>query len=281
MTQHLDYPDFETLTEKPYPGGPAGFGPVSTSSLAVASVVFGVLAYLALPLVGAIVAVVTGHYALAQVRESEGRVQGRPLAKAGLALGYIQIALLAAASLILAIFLLRGGHFGGRHGVEDMAATPVPMPLPTPAGIPLVRGVKMVNEMDRADFRLIADAGLRAKPAEIVAFYNAGARAENPEFALVTTKGVSYVKDGSKTAFDFADVVDLKDDATFEDLYRSTKNQFGEGTSTVRDPDSYHAEVRHKDGNRMHIRIQPELAGVAFFEALKSARDAAGGASAK
>lgn len=132
----------------------------------------------------------------------------------------------------------------------------------------------MVNEMDRADFKMIADAEVQVEPAEIVAFYNAGEPATNPEFALLTTKSIVYRKDGAKTEFDLADVVEIKDDHAFEAAYFARKVARGLVVLVDTDPDAYHIEIRHRDGNRMRIAIRPELAGVSFFEALKSAMPA-------
>ena len=64
-----------------------------TSPTAVVSLVFGILSYLALPLVGALIAVVTGHAARREIRVSGGKLDGQLLASVGLALGYSQLAL--------------------------------------------------------------------------------------------------------------------------------------------------------------------------------------------
>ncbi len=74
----------------------ASVGPaVPTSSLAVTSLVFGILAWCVLPFVGAIVAIVCGHLARAEIRNTsvDRRPEGDGLAVAGLVLGYVQLAL--------------------------------------------------------------------------------------------------------------------------------------------------------------------------------------------
>ncbi|MHB8877945.1 MAG: DUF4190 domain-containing protein [Myxococcaceae bacterium] len=75
---------------------------VPTSPTAVVSLVFGILSYVAIPVVGALIAVVTGHAARREIRVSGGRVDGQLLASLGLALGYSQIAL--AGLLFLVVF---------------------------------------------------------------------------------------------------------------------------------------------------------------------------------
>ncbi|MGH8111246.1 MAG: DUF4190 domain-containing protein [Rhodanobacteraceae bacterium] len=73
-----------------------------TSSLAIVSLVFGVLAYFALPGVGALVAVICGHSARSEIRRAPpGSIEGDGMALAGLILGWIQIA-----SAIIAIGFL-------------------------------------------------------------------------------------------------------------------------------------------------------------------------------
>ncbi len=67
--------------------------PAQTSSLAIASLVSGIISWFLLPFIGAIIAVVTGHLAKREIRESMGRLTGDGLATAGLVLGYINIGL--------------------------------------------------------------------------------------------------------------------------------------------------------------------------------------------
>ncbi|MDE3073118.1 MAG: DUF4190 domain-containing protein [Pseudomonadota bacterium] len=67
----------------------------ATSSLAVVSLVFGILAWCALPFVGAIVAVICGHLARSEIRHAhaDNRLEGDGMAVAGLLLGYAQLVL--------------------------------------------------------------------------------------------------------------------------------------------------------------------------------------------
>lgn len=72
-----------------------------TSSLAVVSLIFGILAYTFLPGLGALIAVICGHSARSEIRRAPpGSVDGDGLAVAGLILGWIQLA-----SIILLIIL--------------------------------------------------------------------------------------------------------------------------------------------------------------------------------
>ena len=78
---------------------------VPTSTLAVVSLVFGILSWCLLPFVGAIVAIICGHMARSEIRNAhpDRRPEGDGIAVAGLVLGYVQLTL-----FVLAIFLLIG-----------------------------------------------------------------------------------------------------------------------------------------------------------------------------
>ena len=73
-----------------------------TSTTAVLSLGFGILSWCVLPLVGAIVAVVTGHVARGEIRRAPpGTLEGDGMAVAGLVLGWTNLAL-----MVLGLFLL-------------------------------------------------------------------------------------------------------------------------------------------------------------------------------
>jgi uncharacterized membrane protein len=77
----------------------------------VASVVAGVLGWLGLPLIGAVVAVVTGVSARREIRASGGTVGGWTLATIGLWLGAIQLVLIAIALTVVVGLVLAGVGF--------------------------------------------------------------------------------------------------------------------------------------------------------------------------
>ncbi|MDX2298112.1 MAG: DUF4190 domain-containing protein [Xanthomonadaceae bacterium] len=78
-----------------------------THTLAVLSLAFGLLAWFGLPVVGAVVAVVTGHVALNEIRRAPDAYEGRGMALTGLVLGWLNLAL--SAMIVAAIFLFFGG----------------------------------------------------------------------------------------------------------------------------------------------------------------------------
>ena len=240
---------------------------VTNSPLAVVSLVFGILGFTALPLVGSLIAVVTGHAAMGQIRDEGGRVGGRALARSGLTLGYLAFAV-AAAIVGVVIWFTSFAY----QGMQSATIVSTPAPAPQAA-----EGVKMVNELERGDFRLIKEHAPGVKKDEIIACYNAGPRRDDPEFALLTTRQILYLKDGRTTAFDLKDVESLKDDAKYEASYNRVATTNGPGYING-DNSTYHIEVKGKGGPRIRINIRPEDQGQPFFDALEAAWKAAGGA---
>jgi hypothetical protein len=89
-----------------------------TSSLAVVSLIFGILAWLppVLPFVGALVAVVCGHAARSEIRRAPpGSIEGDGMALAGLVLGWIQLVLAIIAIAIFLLFIAGVIAFGRWH----------------------------------------------------------------------------------------------------------------------------------------------------------------------
>ncbi len=74
-----------------------------TNALAIVSLVFGILGWTFLPFIGMVVAIVTGHLALGQIRQSAGTQTGEGLAIAGLILGYVALAVGVLLVVLLAL----------------------------------------------------------------------------------------------------------------------------------------------------------------------------------
>ncbi len=79
----------------------------SNSNLAIISLVSGILGWTALPFIGSLVAVITGHLARAEIRREPERLDGDGMAVAGLVLGYAMLVISIAALAMLILF------FGG------------------------------------------------------------------------------------------------------------------------------------------------------------------------
>lgn len=78
-----------------------------TSALAIVSLVAGLLGWSLLPVIGSVVAIVTGHLARAEIRRRPEALEGDGLAVAGLILGYIMVAMALVG--LLFVFLFFGG----------------------------------------------------------------------------------------------------------------------------------------------------------------------------
>ena len=78
-------------------------GQAETSGKATASLILGILAYIILPFLAAIPAIVLGHVALSDIKKSAGRLKGNGMATAGMVMGYAQIVLIPFILIIAAI----------------------------------------------------------------------------------------------------------------------------------------------------------------------------------
>jgi hypothetical protein len=92
-----------------YPQQPYGYGPgygyaPKQNTLAIVSLVSGIAAFVVLPLIASIVAVITGHMSLKQLKTSgEG---GRGMALTGTILGWIGIGLAAIGIVLIILWVI-------------------------------------------------------------------------------------------------------------------------------------------------------------------------------
>ncbi|MGK7296396.1 MAG: DUF4190 domain-containing protein [Candidatus Wenzhouxiangella sp. M2_3B_020] len=84
-----------------------------TSPAAVVSLVSGILGWFVIPIIGPVVAIASGHFALDRIRRSGGLETGRRIALAGLVLGWVQIVLVAVGFAVWLITLIVAGAVGG------------------------------------------------------------------------------------------------------------------------------------------------------------------------
>ncbi len=66
-----------------------------SSTMAIISLIAGIVAWVIFPFISAIVAVICGHMARREIRDSGGQLTGDGMAIAGLVLGYIQLGISA------------------------------------------------------------------------------------------------------------------------------------------------------------------------------------------
>jgi hypothetical protein len=79
-----------------------------TSTLAIVSLIAGIVSWFLIPVIAAIAAVITGHMAKSEIRKSNGTLGGNGLATAGLVLGYVQLGLGLCLCLVIAALLAFG-----------------------------------------------------------------------------------------------------------------------------------------------------------------------------
>lgn len=81
------------------------------STLAIVSLVTGILGWTFLPFIASIVAVITGHLAKKEIRESGGTMSGDGMALAGLILGYSMIALTILILIVIVTLIVLGVNY--------------------------------------------------------------------------------------------------------------------------------------------------------------------------
>jgi hypothetical protein len=79
-----------------------------TSTLAIVSLISGIVSWFLIPFIAAVAAVITGHMAKSEIRKSNGLLGGNGMATAGLVLGYIQLGLGLCVCLVVAVMLAFG-----------------------------------------------------------------------------------------------------------------------------------------------------------------------------
>jgi uncharacterized membrane protein len=133
----------------------------STSKLSVISIVFATLAWTVLPLVGAIVAIATGHAAIYRIRRSCDQLKGKSLAILGLVLGYLNIVVTALVAVLMMLALpIMFQAIGASIAAEVEKAQK--------EADEAHAWVKTADQMTREDFELIEGQGIKVKPEEIL-----------------------------------------------------------------------------------------------------------------
>ncbi|AHY59253.1 MULTISPECIES: DUF4190 domain-containing protein [Stenotrophomonas] len=78
-----------------------------TSSLAVVSLIMGIVGWTVFPFLGSLIAIVTGHMARAEIRRQPQALEGDGLAVAGLVLGWL--AVIGSILVVVGFVLFFGG----------------------------------------------------------------------------------------------------------------------------------------------------------------------------
>jgi hypothetical protein len=105
------------MNEQGGPGGPTierGAPPQpQANGMAIASLVLGIAGFVAMPVIGPILALVFGYVGKGQIDRSAGRESGRGFAVAGIVLGWVGIGLALAAAIVGIAFFSRSSPMMG------------------------------------------------------------------------------------------------------------------------------------------------------------------------
>jgi hypothetical protein len=80
--------------------------PLPTSGMAIASLVTGILGFTMAPILGGIIAILTGYAARKDTRAVPARASGDGLATAGIVMGYIQVGIVVVGVCCLLAYLV-------------------------------------------------------------------------------------------------------------------------------------------------------------------------------
>jgi hypothetical protein len=76
------------------------------SGLAIASLITGIVGWMIIPIFGSLAAIITGHLAKKEIKESNGMLSGGGMATAGLILGYIQWGFILLGIIVIVVLAL-------------------------------------------------------------------------------------------------------------------------------------------------------------------------------
>ncbi len=110
MSEFQSFESFEANADATPTG--AAPGEKRSSTLALVSLILGILSFVMLFFIGGIGAVITGHLALKEINESGGAIEGETLAKVGLGLGYANLALSLCCCIGFAIWFFALANVG-------------------------------------------------------------------------------------------------------------------------------------------------------------------------
>jgi len=111
----MSWHDYSQPPQQPYWGGPP---PTQSSGTAVAALVLGICGFVVCPLICSIAAIICGNIALNEIERSGGRITGRDMAKAGLILGWVGVALCVIGLLVIVGFIAWGASLADDPGYD-------------------------------------------------------------------------------------------------------------------------------------------------------------------
>jgi hypothetical protein len=93
--------DYSNQAYQPPPAKP-------NSNMALASLILGILGWTVIPGLASIAAIITGHMAKKEIKESNGQLGGDGMAIAGLVMGYASVAIFVCVCLAVAGMMAMG-----------------------------------------------------------------------------------------------------------------------------------------------------------------------------
>jgi magnesium-transporting ATPase (P-type) len=94
------------MNQQNYPSNMNNQTILPTSTLAIVSLIAGILGFMGLPIIASIVAILTGYAARNETRSVPPRASGDGLATAGIVMGWIQIGLTVVAICCFAAYFV-------------------------------------------------------------------------------------------------------------------------------------------------------------------------------
>ncbi len=233
------------------------------SGLSIFSLWMGVVSVF-VPFFAPVVAVVTGHVALRDIRQSGGRIGGRSYAQVGLILGYFWLALTALVAAGAILFTMRYtaqvdhlAHTDESHTYSILHHDLYSQP-----------GVKLANELSPSYVEWLRESELVTSVEPIVVAYEAPSDSiRGPDVAVVTTKKVVYIRGQNVVTLDLAKVADVAAGADFYEKLDPDGDPSG-----IND---YMVGVIADDGQVIRVRMPNEREGSLFASRLQSAWKAA------
>lgn len=251
-------PDFQPPADKPWE-----YTQPKPSGLSLFSLWMGVVSVF-VPFFAPVVAVVTGHVALRDIRQSGGRIGGRSYAQVGLILGYFWLALTALVAAGAILFTIRYATRVEHATLSDDA----PSYARISYDLHSRPGVKLANELSPSYAEWLRESELVTSNEPIVVAYEAPSDpVRGAELAVVTTLRVEYIRGTNVVTLDLAEVADIAAGAEFY----SKLDPGGDPTGS----NDYMVGVVADDGQVIRIRMPDEREGSLFASRLKSAWEAA------
>lgn len=244
-------PDFQPPVGKAH-------GEPPTSRLAIFSLFTSVVG-LFVPPFGSLIAIVTGHIALREIRDSRGLLGGRSLATAGLWLGYLWLALIALGFGLAAIVWLSARPAAQATLVFDSGD--VSALEPPRWDLHAVPGVKLSNEVTPSYMTWLRENHLLDADEPVVVAHEAPADpVSGVQMTVVTPRRVLHVFRNHVTALSVDDISEVL-----------SGDEYASRFEPVQTPQSgkYTLAILGRDGSAIRLKFDDPNDGATFSTRLQ------------